>query len=182
MITLQLNSKDFTMARNVSAAINRRGGLGTATPLDGRTVQIFMPRGNSAHVSALAEIQNIAVDVDPGDAKVIVNSRTGSVVMNRTVMLESCAVAQGSLSVTVNRQNTVSQPDTPFGGGQTMVTSNTAVAVRQDGGTLQRLDASPNLSDVVRALNALGATPIDLMSILQTMQSADCLRAKLEII
>lgn len=130
----------------------------------------------------LAEIQNITVNVGAMDAKVIINSRTGSVVMNRDVILDSCAVAQGNLSVVVDRQNTVSQPTTPFGGGQTVVTPNTQISVQQQGGSLQKVNASANLNNVIRALNALGATPIDLMSILQAMQSAGCLRAKLEII
>lgn len=91
-------------------------------------------------------------------------------------------MAQGNLSVVVDKQNIVSQPDTPFGGGQTVVTPNTQISVQQQGGVLQRVNASPNLNNVVRALNSLGATPIDLMSILQAMESAGCLRAKLEII
>lgn len=182
VINLQLNKEDFTLAQQVSDAINRQRGLGTAVAVDGRTVQLFMPKGNSSQVRFLADIQNVEVNVDVGDAQVIINSRTGSVAMNRTVMLDSCAVAQGSLSVSVDRQNTVSQPNTPFGGGQTVVTPNTQVAMRQASGALHRLNASPNLSDVVRALNSLGATPIDLMSILQAMQKAGCLRAKLEII
>jgi flagellar P-ring protein precursor FlgI len=116
------------------------------------------------------------------DAKVIVNSRTGSVVMNREVSLDSCAIAQGNLSVTVNQQNNVSQPNTPFGGGQTVVTPQTQIDLRQSGGSLQSVRSSANLNSVVRALNALGASPMELMSILQAMQSAGCLRAKLEII
>ncbi len=112
----------------------------------------------------------------------IINSRTGSVVMNREVSLDSCAVAQGNLSVTVNRSANVSQPNTPFGGGQTVVTPQTQIDMRQSGGSLQSVRSSANLNSVVRALNALGATPMDLMSILQSMQSAGCLRAKLEII
>jgi flagellar P-ring protein precursor FlgI len=154
-ILLQLRNKDFALARNISDAINRQK-LGNAIPLDGATVQVFIPKGGSAQVRALADIENVYVDVDAGDAKVIINSRTGSVVMNRSVILESCAIAQGSLSVTVNRQQNVSQPDTPFGGGETVVTDNTEVSLRQEGGVLQRIDASPNLNDVIRALNVLG--------------------------
>jgi len=130
----------------------------------------------------LADIQNMEVNVPVQDAKVIINSRTGSVVMNREVSLDSCAVAQGNLSVTVNRSANVSQPTTPFGGGQTVVTPQTQIDMRQSGGSLQSVRSSANLNSVVRALNALGATPMDLMSILQSMQSAGCLRAKLEII
>lgn len=116
------------------------------------------------------------------EAKVILNSRTGSVVINRSVTLESCAVAHGSLAVTVERQTQVSQPDTPFAGGQTVVTRNTNVGIRDQGGSLQKVNASVQLNQVIQALNTLGATPNDLMSILQAMESAGCLRAKLEII
>jgi len=182
VINLQLNDEDFTLAQQISDAINRQRGGGTASPLDARTIQVLVPQGNSSQVRFRAEIQNINVSVGAIDAKVIINSRTGSVVMNRDVILDSCAVAQGNLSVVVDRQNTVSQPTTPFGGGQTVVTPNTQISVQQQGGSLQKVNASANLNNVIRALNALGATPIDLMSILQAMQSAGCLRAKLEII
>ncbi len=104
----------------------------------------------------------------------MINSRTGSVVMNREVTLDSCAVAQGNLSVTVNRQANVSQPDTPFGGGQTVVTPQTQIDLRQSGGSLQSVRSSASLNNVVRALNALGATPMDLMSILRSIRSAIC--------
>ena len=109
----------------------------SATALDARTIQVRVPSGNSSQVRFLADIQNIEVNVTPQDAKVIINSRTGSVVMNREVTLDSCAVAQGNLSITVNRQANVSQPDTPFGGGQTVVTPQTQIDMRQSGGSLQ---------------------------------------------
>lgn len=111
-------------------------------------------RGNSSQVRFLAEIQNINVNVGAMDAKVIINSRTGSVVMNREVILDPCAVAQGNLSVVVDRQTSVSQPTTPFGGGQTVVTPNTQISMQQQGGSLQKINASANLNNVVRALNA----------------------------
>ncbi|PKE28924.1 flagellar biosynthesis protein FlgA [Rahnella sp. AA] len=180
-INLQLNDEDFNMAQQISDAINRQG-VGTATALDARNVQVVVPRGNSSQVRILSQIQNIEVNVGPMDAKVIINSRTGSVVMNRDVTLDSCAVAQGNLSVVVNQQNQVSQPNTPFGGGQTVVTPNTNISVRQSGGAIQQVRSSASLNNVVRTLNALGATPIDLMSILQAMKTAGCLRADLEII
>lgn len=180
-LNLQLNQEDFSMAQRISDAINGRG-YGSAQALDARTVQVHMPMNNSSQVRLLADIQNIDVSVPIQDAKVIINSRTGSVVMNREVTLSSCAVAQGNLSVTINQQQNVNQPDTPLAGGQTVVTPQTQIDMRQEGGALQRVNASANLNSVVRALNALGATPMDLMSILQSMQSAGCLRAKLEII
>ncbi len=116
-LNLQLNDEDFTMAQQIADTINRVRGYGSAMALDARTVQVRVPSGNSSQVRFLADIQNMPVNVTPQDAKVIINSRTGSVVMNREVTLDSCAVAQGNLSVTVNRQANVSQPDTPFGGG-----------------------------------------------------------------
>lgn len=181
-INLQLNTEDFSMAQRIADAINARGGYGSAQPLDARTVQVRVSPNNGAQVRLLAEIQNIDVSVPVEDAKVIINSRTGSVVMNREVKLNTCAVAQGNLSVTVNQQQNVSQPNTPLAGGQTVATTNTQIDLRQSGGALQRVNSSANLNSVVRALNALGASPIELMSILQSMQSAGCLRAKLEII
>ncbi|MCW7550182.1 flagellar basal body P-ring protein FlgI [Photorhabdus sp. APURE] len=181
-LNLQLNNEDFSLAQQISDTINRAGRTGTATPLDARTVQLRMPRDKSEQVKFLSHVQNLTVRVDVGDAKVIINSRTGSVVMNRNVMLDSCAVAQGNLSVIVDNQVVVSQPNTPLAGGSTVVTRNPAVAVREQNGALQQVNASANLSHVIQALNALGATPNDLMSILQAMESAGCLRAKLEII
>lgn len=181
-INLQLNEEDFALAQQIADTINRRSGYGNATALDARTVQIHTPVGNSSQVRLLADIQNLNVNVTPQDAKVVINSRTGSVVMNREVTLDTCAVAQGNLSVTVNQSAQVSQPDTPFAGGSTVVTPQTQIDLRQSGGSLQSIRSSASLNNVVRALNALGATPLELMSILQSMQTAGCLRAKVEII
>ncbi|MDO1920508.1 flagellar basal body P-ring protein FlgI, partial [Escherichia coli] len=122
------------------------------------------------------------VNVTQQDAKVVLNSRTGSGVMNREVNLDSCALAQGNLSDTGNRQATVSQPDPPFGGGQTVVTPQTQFDLRQSGGSVQRGPYSASLNNAVRAPNAPGATPVGLFAIFKSMQSAGCLRAKLEII
>lgn len=180
-LNLQLNEDDFTMAQLISDEINRRFGGGTAVPEDGRSVRVYVPRDGAGKVRFLADVQNIQIRSPVGDARVIVNSRTGTVVMNRNVVLDSCAIAQGDLTVEVNRGYDVSQPDTPLGGGQTVVTPNTNISMREQGGSLQRVNASANLNSVVRALNNLGATPNDLMAILQAMQSAGCLRAKLEI-
>ncbi|CDH03110.1 putative flagella basal body protein [Xenorhabdus bovienii str. feltiae Moldova] len=181
-LNLQLNNDDFSLAEQISDAVNRLQGKGAATPLDSRTVQLRLPRENSEQVRFLSQVQNLNIRVDAGDAKVIFNSRTGSVVMNRNVTLDSCVIAHGSLSVTVERQTAVNQPNTPLAGGNTVVTRNTGVGIQEQGGALQQVNASANLTQVVRALNVLGATPTDLMSILQAMETAGCLRAKLEII
>jgi flagellar P-ring protein precursor FlgI len=180
-IYLELNDTDFGTAQNVAAAISRQLGPGSATALDGRVVQVRAP-GDPSQLSAfVSRLEDMQVTRSPAAAKVVINARTGSVVMNRTVMIDEAAVAHGNLSVVVSQQNQVSQPN-PFSGGQTAVTQNTQIEVRQDTGSVKRLETSANLADVVRALNALGATPQDLLAILQAMKAAGALRADLEII
>ena len=180
-IYLEMNNTDFGTAQNVVTALNRKFGQGTATALDGRVVQVRTPMDQSAQARFPSQIEDVQVARAPTVAKVIINARTGSVVMNRTVMIEEAAVAHGNLSVIINRQNQVSQPDTPFTQGQTVVVPNTQIEVRQENGSLQRVNTSANLADVVKGLNALGATPQDLLAILQAMKSAGA-RAELEII
>ena len=181
-IYLEMDVTDFGTTQNVVAALNQAFGPGTAEAVDGRVVQVRGPADAAAQAAFLAKVENLQVRRAPATAKVIINARTGSVVMNRTVMIDEAAVAHGSLSVIINRQAQVSQPDTPFGGGQTVVVPNTQIEVRQEDGALHRVRTSANLADVVKALNALGATPQDLLAILQAMKSAGALRADLEII
>ncbi|MGE8677708.1 MAG: flagellar basal body P-ring protein FlgI [Achromobacter marplatensis] len=181
-IHVELNNTDFGTAQNVATALNKKFGQGTATALDGRVVQVRTPMEQASQARFLSLVEDLQVARAPTVAKVIINARTGSVVMNRTVMIEEAAVAHGNLSVIINRQNQVSQPDTPFTEGQTVVVPNTQIEVRQDNGSLQRVSTSANLADVVKGLNALGATPQDLLAILQAMKTAGALRAELEII
>ncbi|MEP9179638.1 flagellar basal body P-ring protein FlgI [Enterobacter cloacae] len=181
IVRLQLNETDFSLAQQISDAINQRYSGGAALPEDARTVRLFAPPDGPSRVRFLADIQDIPLRVNVQDAKVIVNSRTGSVVMNRHVSLDACAVAHGSLTVEVMQNNIISQPDTPFGGGETVVVPQTDISVRDSGGSLQHVRCSTDLNAVIRALNSLGATPNELMSVLQAMKSAGCLRAKLEV-
>ncbi|WP_286088706.1 flagellar basal body P-ring protein FlgI [Enterobacter chuandaensis] len=181
IVRLQLNETDFSLAQQISDAINQRYSGGAALPEDARTVRLFAPPDGPSRVRFLADIQDIPLRVNVQDAKVIVNSRTGSVVMNRYVSLDSCAVAHGSLTVEVMQNNIISQPDTPFGGGETVVVPQTDISVRDSGGSLQHVRSSTDLNAVIRALNSLGATPNELMSVLQAMKNAGCLRAKLEV-
>ncbi|EPF6064502.1 flagellar basal body P-ring protein FlgI [Enterobacter cloacae] len=181
IVRLQLNETDFSLAQQISDAINQRYSGGAALPEDARTVRLFAPPDGPSRVRFLADIQDIPLRVNVQDAKVIVNSRTGSVVMNRHVSLDSCAVAHGSLTVEVMQNNIISQPDTPFAGGETVVVPQTDISVRDSGGSLQHVRSSTDLNAVIRALNSLGATPNELMSVLQAMKNAGCLRAKLEV-
>ncbi len=181
-IYLEMHTTDFGIAQQTAAAINQQLGQGIATALDGRVVELRGPLDPNALTAFLSSIEQVQVKLPPARAKVIINARTGTVVMNRTVTIEEAAVAYGNLSVVISRQQEVSQPDTPFAGGQTVVTDNTQIEMRTDQGALTRIRTSANLVDVVKALNTLGATPQDLLSILQTLKSAGALRADLEIV
>ncbi len=182
MVRLELNSSDFGIAQNVVAALNRKFGAQTATAVNGRTIELRAPTDPKAQLAFLSQVENLQVGLPPARARVVINARTGSVVMNRTVTIDEAAIAYGNLSVTISPQQQVSQPTTPFGGGETVVTNNTQIEMRSEGGAIQRVTTSANLADVVRALNALGATPQDLLSILQNLKSAGALRADLEVI
>ena len=181
-IQLDLNSSDYSTAREVVNAINQRMGPGTADALDGRAIRVRMPGSADARVAFLAEIQNLDVRPATPAAKVVINARTGSVVMNQAVTLAACAVAHGSLSVTISTTPTVSQP-MPFSRtGQTAITEKADITITQQAGALVQMAPGAKLADVVKALNTLGATPQDLLAILQAMKTAGALMAELEVI
>ena len=181
-VRLELSSDDFSVAQSVVAALNRHFGGQTATALNGRSIELRAPMDPQSQLAFLSQVENLQVSLPPARARVVINARTGSVVMNRTVTIDEAAVAYGNLSVTINPQQQVSQPNTPLGGGQTVVTNNTDIQVRSENGTIKHVRTSANLADVVRALNALGATPQDLLSILQNLKSAGALHADLDVI
>ncbi|MCE2991120.1 MAG: flagellar basal body P-ring protein FlgI [Burkholderiales bacterium] len=180
-IHLELNELDFTKASKLAEAVNRRMGEKTAMALDGRVISVRMPSSPEGKVVFMAELENIEVDAVLPPARVIVNARTGSVVMNRAVSLEPCAVSHGNLSVTISSTPQVSQPN-PLSQGQTVVAEKTDISVKQDGGQVMLVDAGANLADVVKALNSMGTTPQDLLAILQAMKAAGALKAELEVI
>ena len=180
-LQLGLNASDFGTARAVSAAINANKGAGTATPLDGRTVRVRMPADGGDRVGFLADIENLPLVLQRPSARVTLNARTGTVVMNDAVTLGACAVAHGSLSVVISTTPLVSQPN-PLGQGSTVQAEKSDIAITQQGGALMNMPAGAKLTDVVKALNALGATPMDLLAILQAMKSAGALHAEIEVI
>ena len=181
-IQLDLNSSDYATAREVVKAINARMGPGTADAIDGRVIRVRMPDSADARVSFMAEIQNLDVKPSTPAAKVVINARTGSVVMNQAVTLAACAVAHGSLSVTISTTPSVSQP-APFSRtGQTAITEKADITITQQAGALVQMAPGAKLADVVKALNTLGATPQDLLAILQAMKTAGALMAELEVI
>jgi flagellar P-ring protein precursor FlgI len=185
VIHLELNQTDFSTARAVADAINRKLDLvgdrpDAAVALDGRVVQVRFP-GATNRVGFLSDLENIEVTLAAPQAKVIINARSGSVVMNQSVRLGACAVAHGSLSVTVASTPVISQPNS-LAGGQTVVAEKSDISVQQGAGQLLMVPASAELADIVKSLNALGATAQDLIGILQAIKAAGALKAELEII
>ncbi|WP_460837618.1 flagellar basal body P-ring protein FlgI [Noviherbaspirillum agri] len=181
LVHLELNDTDFSTASRVVSAINQQFGPGTAAAQDGRVIRVRAPAGSDERVAFIGALESIHVTPAQGSAKVILNARTGSVVMNQTVTLEDCAVSHGNLSVVINTEPVISQP-APFSGGQTVVTTTSQIDIKKEPGQVLLLKGGTSLADVVKALNAIGATPQDLLAILQAMKAAGSLRAELEII
>jgi flagellar P-ring protein FlgI len=180
-LLLEMNTSDFGTVQKAVDAINRNLGAGTATALDARVIQVIAPARLEERVSFLARIQNIDVAPEQSIAKVVINARTGSVVMNQAVRIQDCAVAHGNLTVVINTEPVISQPG-PLSGGSTVVAQRSQVELNQAGSALQIVRGGASLADVIKGLNSLGANPQDLVSILQAMKAVGALRAELEII
>jgi len=176
-----LQATDFATAQNVVNAINQSVGAGTAEAIDGRQIKVRVPKDPGERVAFLGRVEHLQANTAEPMARVIINPRTGSVVMNRNVTLDNCSVAHGSLTVTVNTEQSVSQPGA-LSGGTTAVTAKSDAQISQGSGSLMNVKAGANLAEVVKALNALGATPLDLVGILQAMKAVGALKAELEII
>ena len=180
-LQLDLNASDYNTAREVARVVNAKMGAGVAQAMDGRVVRVRMPESMDARVSFMADIENLPIELAAPAAKVVINARTGSVVVNQTVTLNACAVAHGSLSVTINSSPVISQPG-PLSCGTTVSRDKADITITQAPGSLIQLPAGTKLADVVKALNSLGATPQDLLAILQAMKSAGALNAEIEVI
>ena len=181
-VNLSLNASDFQTARKVATAINNQFGEGVAQALDGRTIQVKAPMNANDRVSFLAEMEELPVQSSIAAAKVIINARTGSIVLNQAVSLGACAIAHGNLSISISSTPVISQPNAMSTGGQTVVAEKANIEIKQEAGKLIQLPAAAQLTDVVKALNSLGATPQDLLAILQAIKSAGALNAELEVI
>lgn len=180
MLELQLNDADFGTAQRVVTAINSEFGRSVAYARNGRVIALDGPMDANERVNFMARVENVRVTPMDAPARVVVNARTGSVVMNSAVTLRQAAVAHGNLSIMINTQFGVSQP-APFGEGETVVVPNADIDIEQQEAYLQIVEGA-QLNDVVNALNALGATPQDLMSILEALKASGSLRAELEVI
>ena len=180
-LQLAMNSSDFQTASAVAQAINQAKGDGTAVAVDGRMVRVAMPPEPERRVAFLADIETLPVQLAKPAAKVILNARTGSVVLNEAVTLGACAVAHGNLSVTISTTPTVSQPG-PLANGRTVVTEQSDISITAGSKAMIEMPAGVHLNEVVKALNTMGATPQDLLVILQAMKSAGALNAEIEVI
>jgi flagellar P-ring protein precursor FlgI len=180
-IRLELKQTDFATASRVVTALNDQFGVGTATALDGRVIRVRTPASSDARVSFIGLMENIDVKPAAAAARVILNARTGSVVMNQAVTLDTCAISHGNLSVTVGADTQVSQP-APGARGRTAVTTTPSVEIKKDPGKVLLVKGGASLAEVVKAMNSIGATPQDLLAILQALKAAGSLRAELEII
>lgn len=180
-LMINLNTPDFTTAARVAAAINKTFGADTAEALDAVSIKVAAPVNPNQRISYLASLE--VVDVEPGEApaRVIVNARTGTVVISSHVRVMAAAVAHGSLSVTITEHQDVSQP-APFSQGQTVVTPRSSIDVQQTDARMFVFQAGVNLDEIVRAVNQVGAAPGDLVAILEALREAGALRAELVVI
>ncbi len=180
-LLFNLHNYDFTTAARTAAAINKALGADVARTVDGVTIAVKAPADVNDRVEFLSSIENI--DVDPGDApaRVIVNSRTGTVVISSHVEVRPAAVAHGNLSVTITERPRVSQPNA-LSKGTTEVVQNSSIDVKEGSGHMFVFPAGADLDDIVRAVNQVGASPGDLVAILEALKEAGALRAELVVI
>jgi flagellar P-ring protein precursor FlgI len=180
-LVFNLNNTDFTTATSMAAAINKALGADTATAIDAGSVSVRAPVDPSQRVSFVSVIENINVVPDDAPAKVIVNSRTGTVIINSKVRVQPAAVSHGSLTVTISENPQVSQPN-PLSGGSTVVTPQSNVSVKEDKNHMFVFNPGVSLDEIVQAVNGVGAGPSDLVAILEALKTAGALRAELIVI
>ncbi len=180
-LVLNLRERDFTTARRVVEAIDKALGKGVARALDAASVHVAAPRDPDQRVSFMSLLENLEVTPAEAAAKVIVNSRTGTVVINSAVRVSPAAVSHGSLTVTISENPAVSQPN-PLGRGNTTVVPQSDVSVDKENSHMFKFAPGVGLDDVVRAVNEVGAAPSDLVAILEALKRAGALRAELLVI
>ncbi len=180
-LVLNLHAPDFTTASRLAESINTTLGAGTAQPLDATSVRVNAPRDTGQRVSFVATLENLQVQPGEAPAKVIINSRTGTVVISQHVRVMPAAVSHGNLTVTITADPTISQP-APFSGGQTVVAPTSNIQVQEEKNRMFLFSPGVELDDIVRAVNEVGAAPGDLVAILEALREAGALRAELVII
>ncbi|MGY4394888.1 flagellar P-ring protein precursor FlgI [Sphingomonas sp. UYAg733] len=181
VLTFNLQRADFTTAQNVAAAINGRLGMGSAQAIDAVSVSVRAPVGGDIRATLMSTIENLDVVSAEPSAKVIVNARTGTVVINSAVRVGRAAVTHGKLTVRIDEQERVVQPE-PFSQGQTAKEQKSGVGVEEERRPMFLIEPGPKLADVVKAVNAIGASPADLVAILEALKEAGALKAELIVL
>lgn len=180
-VVLNLHNPDFTTANRVAISINKELGLNTAKAVDAGSIQVSSPTDASQRVAFLSYLENILVSPGEAPARIIVNSRTGTIVIGSHVRVLPAAVTHGSLTVTISEKSLVSQPE-PFSKGETVVVPQSQIDVKQSSTRMFLFKPGVSLSEIVRAVNQVGAAPGDLIAILEALKQAGALRAELLII
>ncbi|MBQ1784928.1 MAG: flagellar basal body P-ring protein FlgI [Gammaproteobacteria bacterium] len=180
-LTFNLHRGDFSTAQRLADAINELVGPDTAAPIDSTSIRVLAPRDVSQRVGYLATLENIEVEPADESAKVIVNARTGTIVIGKNVRLYAAAVTHGGLTVTIAESQQVSQPN-PLSEGETVVTQQSIIDVSRDDSRMFVFNPGSTLDDLVRAINAVGAAPGDIVAILEALREAGALRGQLVVI
>ncbi len=180
-ITFNLLDSDFTTAQRMADAVNNFLGPQMASAVDATSVRVRAPRDISQRVAFLSAIENLEFDPADGAAKIIVNSRTGTIVVGKHVRLKPAAVTHGGMTVAIKENLNVSQPNS-FSGGQTVVVPDSDIEVSEEKGKMFKFEPGLTLDDLVRAVNEVGAAPSDLMAILQALKQAGAIEGQLIII
>jgi len=180
-VTLNLNTPDFTTSARLVDGINKLMGAGTAQSIDAVTVRVAAPLDTSQRISYLSVLESLEIDPGEAPARVIINSRTGTVVIGSRVRVKAAAVAHGSLTVTISERSDVTQPN-PLSNGETVVTPRSSIKVDQPESRMFLFNEGVDLDTIVRAVNQVGAAPGDLVAILEALKEAGALRAELIVI
>ncbi|MCU8514148.1 flagellar basal body P-ring protein FlgI [Vibrio vulnificus] len=180
-ITFNVLESDFTTAQRMADAVNNFLGPQMASAVDATSVRVRAPRDISQRVAFLSAIENLEFDPADGAAKIIVNSRTGTIVVGKHVRLKPAAVTHGGMTVAIKENLSVSQPN-GFSGGETVVVPNSDISVTEEQGKMFKFEPGLTLDDLVRAVNQVGAAPSDLMAILQALKQAGAIEGQLIII
>lgn len=180
-IVFNLHQPDFTTANRVAKAINDMLGPEVAMPMDAVSVRVTAPVNPSHRVDFLALLENIEVEPGNEPARVVINSRTGTIVVGQHVRVSPVAITHGSLTVSISEDYEVSQPN-PFGRGQTVVTPNSEVDIEEEVNPMFKFAPGATLEDIVKSINDVGASPADLMAILEALKQSGALRADLMVI
>nr|WP_280522867.1 flagellar basal body P-ring protein FlgI [Pseudomonas indica] len=180
-LTLNLNRPDFTTAKNIVDKLNELLGPGVAQALDGGSVRVSAPLDPSQRVDYLSVLENLEIEAGQAVAKVIINSRTGTIVIGQNVRVQPAAVTHGSLTVTITEDPIVSQPEA-LSGGETAVVPRSRVSAEEEAKPMFKFGPGTTLDEIVRAVNQVGAAPSDLMAILEALKQAGALQADLIVI